>query len=157
MIDSPELENTIRRLLASQPLAVLATQDKGQPYTSLVTVASSEDLKYLLFPTLRATHKYTHIAVDGRVALLVDNRSTQEADSPDAMALTVIGTAAEVEEDEREGLLQHYLARHPHLEEFVSDPNCALVKVQVDCYRLVRKFQDVAELNIRQPNGSVPV
>ena len=34
------------------------------------------------------------------------------------------------------------------LNEFLQDPNCALVEVQVRQYRLVRQFQDVSELDM---------
>ncbi len=144
-----EPQNTILRLLASERLAVLATHEAGQPYTSLVAVSPSDDLTYVLFPTMRSTHKYRNIAADGRVALLVDNRSAEKPDSADAMALTITGIAAEVEQEQRESLLQQYLARQPHMKAFATDPECAIVKVQVDRYRLVRRLQDVAELDMK--------
>ena len=48
----------------------------------------------------------------------------------------------------RDLLLQLYLARHPHLEEFVTSPSCALLRVSVASYYLVSHFQEVMELHL---------
>jgi len=148
MSETTELRETIRHLLASERLAVLATQGDGQPYTSLVTLAAAEDLDRVIFPTLRRSTKYTHLNADARVALLLDNRCGQAPGSPDAMALTIIGTAREVPPQDMAHLAQLYLSRNPHLGEFLQDPDCALVEVHVRQYRLVRQFQDVSELDM---------
>lgn len=148
MSNTTELRDTIQRLLAAERLAVLATQCDGQPYTSLVTLAATDDLRVVLFPTLRRSTKYTHLTSDARVAILVDNRCDQAAGSPDALALTVIGVAREVPPQDAARLTQLYLRRHPHLRDFLQDPDCALVEVQVQQYRLVRQFQDVSELDM---------
>ena len=73
-------------LLNSQPLALLATQNQGQPYASLVAFAASDDLKALFFATTRSTRKYANLSSDSRVAMLVDNRSNQASDFRWAMA-----------------------------------------------------------------------
>jgi len=148
MSERTELQETIQRLLASERLAVLATQGSGQPYTSLVTLAATDDLRRVLFPTLRRSTKYTHLNTDSRIALLLDNRCGQAPGSPNAMALTVIGIAREVPPQDIARLTQLYLRRNPHLSEFLQDPDCALVEVQVRQYRLVRQLQDVSELDM---------
>ncbi len=45
------VEETIRDLFRTQKLAVLPTQNSGQPYASLVCFVASEDLKHLYFAT----------------------------------------------------------------------------------------------------------
>ncbi len=121
----------LRSLFASQRLCVLSTQGAGQPYSSLVAFAETEDLRYVLFATLRATRKYANMCADPRVALLIDTRSNQVADFRDAVAVTITGKAEEVHGDERTRLLRCYLAKHPQLAEFVSLQECALLRVQV--------------------------
>ena len=74
MNDTPETLAVIRNLLESQKLAVLSTQNHGQPYCNLIAIAATDDLKYLLFATTRATRKYANLMADSRVAVLVDNR-----------------------------------------------------------------------------------
>ena len=142
------VEQMVRSLLASQALAVLATHGDAGPYASLVAIAATDDLKHLLFATTRATRKFANLQADARVAFLVDNRSNQAADFRDAVAATVRGRAEEVQATEREPLLALYLARHPHLRDFVASPTCAFLKVHVASYFVVTRFQEVMELHI---------
>lgn len=138
----------LHELLSSQKLAVLSTHQSGQPYANLVAFACSDDLKWLYFATARSTRKFANLLEDSRVALLVNSSTNKEADFHEAMAATVVGSAREVLGEERGGALIVYLAKHPYLEEFVRSPTCALVKVSVRSYILVKNFQQVMELHI---------
>ena len=110
----------------------------------------SDDLKTLLLVTGRATRKYANLSAESRVALLVDNRSHEASDVQEAMAVTILGDAEEVSGVERDRLLRVYLAKHPHLEQFASSPSCALFRIDVKSYYLVRRFQEVTELRVRR-------
>jgi len=147
--EESELELLIREIFESQKLAVLATQNEGQPYANLIAFAASDDLKSLYFATARATRKYANIEADARVTVLIDNRSNQDSDFSQAAAVTATGTAQEVMASKRDEILTIYLAKHPMLEEFVRSPSCALLKVQVETYYLVRRFQNVMELHVK--------
>jgi heme iron utilization protein len=143
------IKRDLRKLFRSQPLAVLATQNQGQPYASLVAFASSDDLKSFYFATTRSTRKYAYLSKDSRVAVLVDNRSNKASDFRWAMAATVIGTAAEVTSRERKSAMDRYLAKHPHLSDFVHSPTCALCKIRVQTFFVVTRFQSVVEVHVR--------
>jgi nitroimidazol reductase NimA-like FMN-containing flavoprotein (pyridoxamine 5'-phosphate oxidase superfamily) len=147
--EESELEHFIRELFESQKLAVLGTQNEGQPYANLVAFAPSVDLKSLYFVTARATRKYANIEADARVTVLIDNRSNQDSDFSQAAAVTATGTAQEVVDSGRDAVLTIYLAKHPILEEFVRSPSCAIIEVQVETYYLVSSFQDVMELHVK--------
>jgi hypothetical protein len=41
-----------------------------------------------------------------------------------------------------------YLGKHPHLEEFVTSPTCALLRIKVEKYIVVTRFQEVREIKI---------
>ena len=82
----PRLKKLLNDLFSSQPLAVLATQGKGQPYGNLVAFAATDDLKSLLFATARATRKYANITTDPRVAMVIDSRTNQKTDFQRAVA-----------------------------------------------------------------------
>ncbi len=148
MSDREHLQKRLIQLFASQKLAVLATQHQGQPYASLIAFAASGDLKELFFATPRATRKFAYLQANPRIALLIDSRSNQDADIHRAIAATVLGTAAEVPPAEREEVLKHYLAKHPHLEEFADSPSTAVVRVTVETYYVVSRFQEVMELRV---------
>lgn len=141
------VEQMVRDLLSSQPLAVLATHGDAGPYASLVAIAATDDLRHLLFATTRATRKFANLQADARVAFLVDNRSNEEADFHEAVAATLRGRAQEVAPDERDAFLDIYLARHPHLRDFVTAPTCAFLKVEVTACYVVTRFQEVMEFH----------
>ena len=148
MIYSSELRQKISSVFASQSLAVLATQKDSRPYANLVAFSATEDLRILLFFTSRSTRKFSHILDSPQVALLIDNRTNSIRDFRDAVAITALGKAAVVEAAEKEHLSSVYLAKHPHLADFISTPSQTLLKVEVSKYILVSHFQRVLELNI---------
>jgi hypothetical protein len=49
---------------------------------------------------------------------------------------------------EREAASRRYLAKHPHLKEFATSPNCALVEVRIDTFHVVTRFQEVVEIHV---------
>jgi nitroimidazol reductase NimA-like FMN-containing flavoprotein (pyridoxamine 5'-phosphate oxidase superfamily) len=148
MIYTSELREKISSVFASQALAVLATQKDSRPYANLVAFAATEDLRILMFSTSRSTRKFSHILDSPQVALLIDNRTNSLRDFRDAVAITALGKATLVVGPEKEHLSSVYLAKHPHLTDFISFPNQALLKVEVSKYILVSHFQRVLELNI---------
>jgi heme iron utilization protein len=148
MPDTAETLGVIGNLLESQRLAVLSTQNHGQPYSNLIAIAATDDLRHLLFATTRATRKYANLMADSRVAVLVDNRQNDAADFTAAAALTALGKAWELQGVERQQFLKVYLEKHPYLEEFVTSPTCALLRVKVDKYIVVTRFQEVREIQM---------
>ncbi len=140
----------LKDLFSSQLLAVLATQSRRQPYGNLVAFMATDDLKHLLFATTRATRKYANISKNPRIAMVVDDRSNQEADFHQAAAVTATGVVKEVVGPEKERFQKLYLSKHPYLKEFVSSPTCALLKVEVETYYVVSRFQHVLELHIKK-------
>ncbi len=141
-----DIMEKIRGLFVSQRLAVLATSQQGQPYTSLVAFAFSEDLRRLFFATPRATRKFANLLAEPRVSLLIDNRSNRSDDFREAIAVTALGRAQEINDSEGQGLLRRYLDRHADLKEFVTAPTCALLQVEVTSYSLVSRFQNVVDI-----------
>ena len=138
----------IRELFSLQRLAVLSTRNAEQPYSNLICFVASDDLRHILFATTRSTRKYANLMREARVALLVDNRSNDPADTFRALAVTALGVARELEGTEAEQAHETYVARHPHLEEFASSPSTAMLRLHVEKYILVRRFQDVTELRV---------
>jgi heme iron utilization protein len=132
---------TLKTLLTSQRLAVLATHSDGQPHASLVGFAVTDDLKHAVFATPRATRKFAN----DRVAMLVDSRSHRASDFEQAGAVTVVGRARQVRRKKGSRFTRLFLEKHTSLEAFVMSPTCALMVVDVERYSLVTRFQDVVE------------
>jgi len=150
MEKTAQLKEFLKDLFSSQRLAVLATQSRKQPYGNLVAFMATNDLRNLLFATTRATRKYANISSNPRIAMVVDNRSNREADFHQAAAVTATGVVREIEGPEKDRFQKLYLAKHPYLKEFVSSPTCALLKVEVETYYIVNRFQNVVELHIKK-------
>lgn len=144
-----EIEAILKALFASQQFAVLATQDQGQPYVSLMAFSHTEDLKGLVCATDRATRKFTNLLSNTRVAVMIDNRSNQGSDTETATAVTVLGQALELSGEERERHLEAYVRKYPHLSAFARSDTCALIRIAVESYYVVRGFQDVRELHFK--------
>ena len=148
--EASQLRKLLKDLFASQSLAVLATQDDGQSYGSLVAFAATGDLRHLLFATTRTTRKYANLLRNPKVAMVIDNRTNQPTDFHTAIAVTATGAVEEVHDPERIRLLRRYLSKHPYLKEFATSLTCALLKMEVDTYFVVSKFQNVMELHINK-------
>jgi nitroimidazol reductase NimA-like FMN-containing flavoprotein (pyridoxamine 5'-phosphate oxidase superfamily) len=149
MTTNQELLDRIRALLQAQNCGVLATHGSEYPYTTLVGYASSPDCREVLFATIRDTRKYSNIRKSANVSLLIDSRVNRVADFQDAMALTVLGRARELDKKSENACLALYLDKHPYLEDFVNAPNCSLIKIAVARYILVDHFQNVMEYTLQ--------
>jgi general stress protein 26 len=143
-----ELRGRVSSLFKNQKLTVLSTQESNHPYLSLMAFAVTPDLKQVVVATQKGTRKHANILKKSGVALLVDNRLNQGKDFQDTVAVTGIGKAEEVQEQEKGELLRLYLEKHPELEGFATSSDCALIRVIMERYLIVQQFQDVFELKV---------
>jgi len=148
MLSNDQFRKRLRELFSSQSLAALSTHHDGQPYASLVAFYASDDLRYIYFVTPKTTRKYANLAADRRVALMVNSSTNRISDFHQAISVTAVGSAEEIGEAEKVPIVKQYLAKHPHLEDFVRAPTCALVGISVKSYYLVKNFQNVMELHL---------
>ena len=157
MTDRSEHARQTRALLDSQRFAVLSTRESdGHPYASLVAFCVAPNLKQIVFCTLRSTRKFANLEAEGRVALLIDNRSNEETDLQEAAAVTVLGVCEEAKGDERSALANCFLTRHPAMAGFLRSPGCAVMRVDVRSYYLVTRFQNVIELHVQDGKHDDP-
>jgi len=148
LTDVPELRQVLHDLMATQNFGVLCTQGQGRPYGTVVCFATSDDLSRIWLSTTRSTRKFTHIQGNDHVAIVVHNASNRPSDVFEAVAATGTGRARELTGAEREAASERYLAKHPHLKEFTTSPNCALVEVNVEMFHVVTRFQEVVEIRV---------
>ena len=148
MENTKELSDLIKRVLASQRFAVLATQSEGQPYGNLIAFAEADNLGSLLFVTSRNTRKYTNILASKKVAILIDSRTNQALDLNNAVAITALGTIEEASTADKEYLSGIYLAKQPQLKDFLRQRSSALMKVSVTDY-VFATFESVRHFPVR--------
>ena len=147
-MEKHQVRDLIRGLLRDQMVGVLATDAESQPYATLVGFTANEELEQVYFVTTRTTRKFAALTGNPKVSLLIDNRSNKSKDFREAMAVTALGIAEEVDKKSHQDMVRQYLERLPHLEEFINSPTSALVRIKVRSYYLVTRFQHVMELHI---------
>jgi len=151
MDETAKNRNTLDELCRDQQLAVLATNAGNAPYTSLVAFAATPDLHRFYFMTARNTRKWSYLASNHQVSLLIDNRHNTSDDFSQAAAATVLGSAAELHDQARKAALALFLEKHPGLTEFASAPDTALLQIQVDSIYLVTCFKNIIEYHWNRP------
>jgi general stress protein 26 len=138
----------IKLLLESQMLGVIATDMDGHPYANLVAFASTKDLKNIIFATSKNTTKYKNIKHNAKTSVLVDNRQNTPSDFEKSVSLTAFGEAKEIIINNTY-YKKLYLDKHPKLMSFVNSSDCALIKIQIDRYQYVNKFQNIINLKMK--------
>lgn len=146
MIKEQTIEKLVR-LLHEHNFGVLATSGSEYPYTSLVTIYVSDDSQYLLFPTLRETQKYANLCRNTHVSVLLDNRSIPDGASDKRYAISLLGSACEVSENNISSCKERFLRRHPDLTDFISQSGTALIQVTFNKIILVEEFGRVTEFD----------
>ena len=115
----------ITALLKSERLAVLATVDASGPHQSLVRIMLNQDYNQAFFVTLRATSKYRNLCANPQVSLQWDDRA--------GLAVSAQGLAREIDDERR---LQAFIERHPELAAFARRPDCALIAVRIERFKV---------------------
>ena len=92
-----EPEKVIQSVLDANRFAILATQDDGQPHTSLMAFTPMDGIRYLIVATYRNTLKHCNIMKNNRVAILVENRKESGYATHRDLVLTAHGIASEMQ------------------------------------------------------------
>jgi len=137
------IKEYIQEVVQANRFAVLATAFEDQPYASLIAVTATEGYLKLIFATYRNTRKYNNLICNGKVSILFENRETKNTDNPEITVLTALGQAEEMNINESKVELNAHLLRHPELESFLLNTDCALFQVKVTAYQVVRGIDDV--------------
>ncbi|TGC06938.1 pyridoxamine 5'-phosphate oxidase family protein [Methanolobus halotolerans] len=140
------LVESLKSLLKEQKFAVLASIHEDVPYTNLVGFAATEDLKYIFFVTSVATRKYSYLITSQKASMMIDNRSNNESDFKDAMAVNATGKVMEAEKTD--DIKNVYLAKNPYLHDFLLSPSSALMRMEVKSYIVASKFQNVVKIDM---------
>src|SRR5437763_8028519 len=121
MQETPDFDAgaVVRSLLRRSRQGALATlmPGSGDPYCSLVNVASHPDGSPILLISRLARHTQ-NILSDSRVSLMLDERA--EGDPLEGARIMLAGRAEQAADAEGEGLRRRYLNAHPSSEAFVN-------------------------------------
>lgn len=133
-----------RGLLRRSRQGALATLmvGSGDPYCSLVNVATTPDGSPLLLISRLAVHTRNALA-DPRVSVMLDER---RAGDPLEGSRIMIGGRAEVATPAPEAWRRRYLAAHPSAEAFVDFKDFLFVGVRIGAVHLVAGFGRIVDL-----------
>jgi putative heme iron utilization protein len=138
-----------RLLLRRSRQGALATlmADSGDPYCSLVNVASHPDGSPILLISALALHT-RNIRGDARVSLMLDERS--EGDPLEGARVMVAGRAEPAGDDTAALLRRRYLNAHPSAEVFVDFKDFSFFRIRPSGAHLVAGFGRIVDLKPEQ-------
>jgi len=134
-----------RSLLRRSRQGALATlmAGSGDPYCSLVNVASHPDGTPLLLISRLAVHTKNLLA-DTRAPLMLDERA--EGDPLDGSRIMLSGRAEEVTSPDLEVVRRRYLNAHPSAEAFVNFKDFSFFRIRPSGTHLVAGFGRIVDL-----------
>jgi putative heme iron utilization protein len=141
-----ELAKSLLRRSRQGALATLMP-DSGDPYCSLVNVASSSDGSPILLISRLALHT-RNILGDPRVSLMLDERV--EGDPLEGARIMLAGRAEQAGGAEEGILRRRYLNAHPAAEAFVSFKDFSFFRIRPTAAHLVAGFGRIVDLKPEQ-------
>jgi putative heme iron utilization protein len=134
-----------KSLLRRSRQGALATlfPDSGDPYCSLVNLATHSDGSSILLISRLAVHT-RNILADNRVSLMLDERA--EGDPLEGARIMLLGRAEEASEADLDHLRRRYLNAHPSAEAFVDFKDFSFFLVRLSGIHLVAGFGRIVDL-----------
>src|ERR1700761_2539518 len=139
----------VKSLLRRSRQGALATlmAGSGDPYCSLVNVASHPDGSPILLISRLALHTKNLLA-DPRVSLMLDERA--EGDPLEGSRIMLSGRAEEVAADQEEVVRPRYLNAHPSAAAFVEFRDFSFFRIGSTGTHLVAGFGRIVDLKASQ-------
>jgi heme oxygenase (biliverdin-IX-beta and delta-forming) len=144
--DAAQLARLLLRRSRQGALATLMA-GSGDPYCSLVNVASHPDGSPILLISALALHTQ-NILGDARVSLMLDERS--EGDPLEGSRVMLAGRAEQAGGDEMAILRRRYLNAHPSAEVFVNFKDFSFFRIRPSGAHLVAGFGRIVDLKPEQ-------
>lgn len=140
--DAGRLARSLLRRSRQGALATLMT-GSGDPYCSLVNVASAPDGSPILLISRLALHTQ-NILGDSRVSLMLDERA--EGDPLEGARIMLLGRAEEARAEQGALLRRRYLNAHPSAEGFVDFKDFSFFRIRPSGMHLVAGFGRIVDL-----------
>jgi len=148
-IDEP-FRTRLSNVLRNQRIAVLGVSKNDDPYSCLVSFVATEDLRHVIFATMRARKKYRYMQANPRVSLMIDNREHKPTDYTNTTSITIVGVAQEAEGKDRSNYVGLLVKKHPALTDFVESKDSAIMEVKVQDMYVVDNFESVSKISFSE-------
>jgi len=119
----------------------MATNNDKIPYTNIIAYASTEGLGNIFFATKKESTKFLNLINNPCVSILIDDTKNLSSDLMNAQAVSAEAEVKEINK-EKEKLKEFFLKKHPELADFLNEPNCELLKLEVKKYYYVDNFNN---------------
>ena len=140
--DAAKLARSLLRRSRQGALATLMA-GSGDPYCSLVNVASHADGSPILLISRLALHT-KNILADARVSLMLDERAA--GDPLEGSRIMLAGRAQEASVGDHAILRRRYLNAHPSAEAFVNFKDFSFFRIEPTATHLVAGFGRIVDL-----------
>jgi len=129
----------MRDIVKANDLCVLATVSEGKPHCSLMSYISDKEGHEIYLISHRETKKYANLMKNQNVCLLIDTREEERGQRRAFIkALTVDGKfQIIVDPGKAEKIRTTFLAKHPHLKDFLNDPGAEIFSVRIKSFQLL--------------------
>jgi putative heme iron utilization protein len=144
--DPAKLARSLLRRSRQGALATLMA-GSGDPYCSLVNVASHADGSPILLISRLALHTQ-NILADARVSLMLDERV--QGDPLEGSRIMLTGRAENASGDDEAILRRRYLSAHPSAEAFVNFKDFSFFRIKPAGAHLVAGFGRIVDLKPEQ-------
>jgi putative heme iron utilization protein len=144
--DPAKLARSLLRRSRQGALATLRA-GSGDPYCSLVNVASHGDGSPILLISRLALHTQ-NILADSRVSLMLDERA--QGDPLEGSRIMLAGRAEQASGDAVASLRRRYLSAHPSAEVFVDFQDFSFFRIRPAGAHLVAGFGRIVDLEPEQ-------
>jgi nitroimidazol reductase NimA-like FMN-containing flavoprotein (pyridoxamine 5'-phosphate oxidase superfamily) len=142
---------TIRELLRTHDMCVLATTAGDQPHCSLMAYVCDHAARHVYMVTFRDSVKFRNLSQNPAVSLLVDTRETHgKTRRGETRALTASGVYEPLSKPvERAEVTSRLLAAHPHLEVFLQSDAAEIIAVRLTSFLLMDGLTDATFHELR--------
>lgn len=141
---------TIKEIIRSNNLAVLATCAGKKPHCSLMAYVPSRDCLTIHMLTRKDSRKFRNISANPEVSLMVDTRAGNPGGRQSIKALTISGTCLPVPSSEQDSLLDLLLRTHPQLEILAEQSDAVVMEVAAASFLLLDGVNDAFFVDLTQ-------
>jgi general stress protein 26 len=140
----------MKSLVKEKDICVLSTVSKdAKPHCSLMAYVADEKCREIYMATHRATKKYKNLLHNSAISLLIDSREMTSRQQ--IQALTVSGVFQPLEDaNKRDRVEAHLLMQHPHLKDFVKNPDTVMICIKVQSFLLLNGLTDSHFVNLKE-------
>lgn len=121
----------MKGLIREKDICVFSTvSENAVPHCSLMAYVADEECREIYMTTRRSTLKYKNLLKNPAVSLLIDSREITPREK--AQALTVSGVFQPVDNAPKRNRIEaRLLQQHPHLKDFINNPDTDLICIKV--------------------------